>query len=524
MNAFLSKFMMYYEIKRMYLQGRSVSKISKDVGCNRRTVKKYLSMDDGEFESFLQTQSVRQKVLLAYEDFVHKRLVQFRDTSAAQMHDWLKEAHEDFPRVDPKTIFNFVKWVRHRHNLPYEPAGRDYQPVEETPYGLQAQVDFGEYKLRSGNGKQTKVYFFTLVLSRSRFKYVWFSDRPFTTDLAIQGHEKAFGYIGGMPHEIVYDQDKVFISNENSGDIILTERFRNYVGEQGFKLHFCRKSDPESKGKVENVVGYVKRNFLYNRTFYDLEALNQQAVKWLERTANKLEHGFTKKAPQDELAIERPFLAPFDPLPPATPPLRYHSVRKDNTISWKSNLYSLPLGTYKGRGTQVAVRNEENHLVITDTGNRELCRHIVFLGTGKKIINSNHKRDRHIGLDGFIEELCRSSGSSENLLRFVSLIRDDKPRYLRDQLIILKQTVDDVEEKAVARALAFCIDQGISSANDLRILAMKYHNAGILPEEIMLPSLNPLSGSLPHQALLQPQVSSIDDYQYILTHSNASKK
>jgi len=60
---------MYYEIKRMYLQGRSVSKISKDVGCNRRTVKKYLSMDDGEFESFLQTQSVRQKVLLAYEDW-----------------------------------------------------------------------------------------------------------------------------------------------------------------------------------------------------------------------------------------------------------------------------------------------------------------------------------------------------------------------------------------------------------------------------------------------------------------------
>ncbi|TYR30828.1 helix-turn-helix domain-containing protein [Sphingobacterium phlebotomi] len=53
MNAFLSKFMMYYEIKRMYRQGRSVSKISKDVGCNRRTVKKYLAMDDGEFESFL---------------------------------------------------------------------------------------------------------------------------------------------------------------------------------------------------------------------------------------------------------------------------------------------------------------------------------------------------------------------------------------------------------------------------------------------------------------------------------------
>lgn len=515
---------MYYEIKRMYHQGRSVSKISKDVGCNRRTVKKYLDMDDDEFESFLKTQSVRQKILLPYEGFVHQRLLLFRDTSAAQMHDWLKETYEDFPKVNPKTIFNFVKWIRHRHNLPYEPSNRDYQSVEETPYGLQAQVDFGEYRLRGGNGKQTKVYFFTLVLSRSRFKYVWFSDRPFTTDLAIQGHEKAFGYIGGMPQEIVYDQDKVFISNENSGDIILTERFRNYVKEQGFKLHFCRKSDPESKGKVENVVGYVKRNFLYNRTFHDLETLNQESIKWLERTANKLEHAFTKKAPKDELAIELPFLDPFDPLPPATPPLRSHSVRKDNTISWKSNLYSLPLGTYRGRGTQVTVKNEGDLLVITDMGNNELCRHRLFLGTGKKIINSDHKRDKHVGLDDFIEELCQSSGSAENLLRFISLIRDDKPRYLRDQLIILKQTVNDVEEKAVALALTFCIDQGISSANDFRILAMKHSHAETISEEIMRPSLNPLNGAFPYQALLQPQVSSIEDYQYILAHSNPSKK
>ena len=227
---------MYYEIKRMYLEGRSISKISQDLGCNRRTVKKYLEMDDGEFEAFLKNQSVRQKVLLPYQDFVKNRLTLYRDTSAAQMHDWMKEAHEDFPKVDPKTIFNFVKWVRLQHNLPYELSNRDYQSVEEMPYGLQAQVDFGEYKLRSSNGKQLKVYFFTLVLSRSRFKYVWFTDKPFTTYLAIQGHDNAFSYIGGMPEEVVYDQDKVFISNENSGDIILTEQFRNYVKEQGFKI------------------------------------------------------------------------------------------------------------------------------------------------------------------------------------------------------------------------------------------------------------------------------------------------
>jgi transposase len=87
MNAFLSKFMMYYEIKRMNRDGRSVSKISEALNCNRRTVKKYLEMEDQEFESFLTAQSSRGKLLLPYETFVRERLELYRDTPAAQMHD-----------------------------------------------------------------------------------------------------------------------------------------------------------------------------------------------------------------------------------------------------------------------------------------------------------------------------------------------------------------------------------------------------------------------------------------------------
>ncbi|WP_139125742.1 hypothetical protein [Arcticibacter eurypsychrophilus] len=160
MNAFLSKFMMYYEIKRMNSEGRSISKISKALSCNRRTVKKYLGLSDQEFEAFLKSQSTRTKLLLPYESFIKERLTRYRDTPAAQMHDWLKEHHDNFPEVNQKTIFNFVKWVRAQHDLPYEPAVRGYMIVEETAYGLQGQVDFGEYNMRSDEGKRVKVYFF----------------------------------------------------------------------------------------------------------------------------------------------------------------------------------------------------------------------------------------------------------------------------------------------------------------------------------------------------------------------------
>lgn len=95
-----------------------------------------------------------------------------RNTPAAQMHDWLKEDYSDFPEVSQKTVFNFVSWVRKKHQLPIIKTQRQFQQLEETPYGKQAQVDFGEYNMRTPTGRRVKVFFFTLVLSRSRFKFV----------------------------------------------------------------------------------------------------------------------------------------------------------------------------------------------------------------------------------------------------------------------------------------------------------------------------------------------------------------
>lgn len=109
-----------------------------------------------------------------------------------------------------------------------------------------------------------------------------FSCTPFTSALAVYAHELAFAYFGGKPRRIIYDQDKVLLVRENLGDLILTRTFRAFVNEQHFQPVFCRPADPESKGKVENVVKYVKRNFLAGRTFNSLEVLNTEVLQWLE--------------------------------------------------------------------------------------------------------------------------------------------------------------------------------------------------------------------------------------------------
>lgn len=201
---------MYYEIQRMSQEEYSVSKISRELKLNRRTVYSYLSMSEDDYERFLAKQNERNKELQPYAEFIKTKLELHQDTSAAQMHDWLKEQYSDFPKVSPKTVFNFVIWIRQKHNIPKAKPVRDYLPIEELPYGQQAQVDFGEYNMRYTNGKRAKVWFLAMSLSRSRYKYIWFTDRPFTAESAILTHEQAFLFLGGIPDQVVYDQDRCF--------------------------------------------------------------------------------------------------------------------------------------------------------------------------------------------------------------------------------------------------------------------------------------------------------------------------
>ena len=157
MNKYLNKLIMYHQIHKMDREGFSLSKISRELVMDRRTVKFYLSMNESQYEQFLAAQAEKKRELEPYEEFVKCKLEKYQETSAAQMHDWLKEHYPKFPGVTAKTVYNFVMWVRQKHHLPKTSPLRDYQAVEELPYGQQAQVDFGQYNMRNGLGNRLKV-------------------------------------------------------------------------------------------------------------------------------------------------------------------------------------------------------------------------------------------------------------------------------------------------------------------------------------------------------------------------------
>lgn len=511
----LNQWIMYHEIHKLHRLGFSAPKIAGYLVLDARTVRKSLRMSEDQYEESLLGLSDRNKILSLYENFVKEKLIQFKDTSAAQIHDWLLEHHDQVPDVGAKTVYNFVMFVRRKYNIPIEPAVRDYFPVTELPYGEQAQVDFGDYNMRDEYGKRKKVKFFVMVLSRSRMKYVCFSDTAFTAQSVAQAHESAFSFFGGIPKTIVYDQDRTMIVDENLGEIILTSTFKQYTKSRNFRLHFCRKSDPESKGKVENVIGYVKKNFLYNRVYSDIETLNTEAIAWLGRTANHLAHNFTKKSPESEFMIEKEYLNPYTPMQTENKEVKMYHLRKTNTIAYKGNFYTVPMGTYKGTGTQVMVKENNNAVEICNLHGEFICSHILSSEKGKTIANTHHKRDTSSSLNELFDRTVNCFSDDILAKTYLQKIREKFPRYTRDHLQVILKVLEDTDGARADKTLTFCMKNMLFSANEFeQVLHV------ILPDNITPIKKQDLIKLLDKDNLLKvnqaPEIRSLQEYENII--------
>lgn len=210
----VKKWMHYLEIQQLKEKGFSIAKIAKKLGVSRNTVYKYINKSPEEFDNWTISLGSREKKLDSYHDLILSWLREHPDLSGAQVHDWLIERNENI-EVGESTVRSYVNVLREEHHIPKHITSRAYQAVEELPKGKQAQADFGETIVRTNNGISKKLVFIAFVLSHSRYKYVEWRDRPFTTRDVIQCHEAAFDYFGGMPEELVYDQDHLISVSEN---------------------------------------------------------------------------------------------------------------------------------------------------------------------------------------------------------------------------------------------------------------------------------------------------------------------
>src|SRR3546814_16081013 len=107
-----------------------------------------------------------------------------------------------------------------------------------------------------------------------------------------------------MPEECVYDQTKLVVLSEQYRELTLNPRFHEFATTAGFRIYACEGYDPESKGKVEAGVKYVKQDGLYGEEFASEQDLRHHLQHWLETVANARAHGTTGRVPREHFEQE----------------------------------------------------------------------------------------------------------------------------------------------------------------------------------------------------------------------------
>ena len=273
------------------------------------------------------------------KEIILKWLKDHEDISAAQIQDWLNEHYHEL--YNERTVRAYVAKLRQAYNLPRKKAGREYSSVPELPPGMQLQADFGVFNAERQDAHRIRLYFVIFILAHSRYKYIVWQTRHFTSIDFVRSLESCFQALGGCPAQLVIDQDRLMVVNENYGDIIFTQEFERCKIRHSLDLYVCRKGDPESKGMVESGVKYVKYNFARGRTFVNLEQWSQDSEAWLQRTGNGKVHSETKKIPAEVFKSEQHFLRPVISMEPVGIPFlsgpthiahRFRSGRKKGSF------------------------------------------------------------------------------------------------------------------------------------------------------------------------------------------------
>lgn len=466
--------MNYLDIHRLYKEGFSKSAISRKLKISRNRVIDYLKMSPEDFEEFSNSLRTREKKLDPFRDTLLEWLREHPDLTAAQIYDWLQEKLL-VNNLAENTVRNYVNDLREFYHIPKVTVQRTYSAVPELSMGQQAQVDFGQTIVKDTKGNPKKLYFIAFILSHSRFKYVEWLDRPFRTTDVIRMHENAFDYFEGMPIEMVYDQDALLAVSENAGDLIMTAEFTKYQQARQFYIYLCRKSDPESKGKIEQVVKFVKNNFSKNRIFDNITDWNSYCHAWLKRTGNYKVHHNTKKRPSEVHALEKQHLKKVSGtyifenvlLPSIT-----RSIQKDNIIRFDGNRYSVPKGTYRKDAANIAyvyVEGEYLFIRLKQTGGI-LAKHKISNGRGLLISDPSHRAQNTSKREILIHEIKEIFDDKDNIEWLIQQLQERYPRHLVDQLKVIQSTIKKYPN-FIEQALSEMKKLKMTSANDFRDIA-----------------------------------------------------
>lgn len=364
----------YLTIQELVRSGLSKSEIGRQLGLDRKTVRKYLSEMAGPPTRKQRTHG--SKLLAPFVDHLRARVAQ----GCTNGKVLLREIGDRGYQGGYSILKEFLQPMRHDQRWRAEIRW-------EAPPGLYAQADWGYFTAQLPDGSLLKLYAFVFTLAYSRVMYVEWTT---SMDLATleKCHEHAFAYIGGVPKYVVYDRMKtVVLGEDKAGQVRFHPAFMDFAQCYGFTPKATPPNWPRGKGKVERGVKYVRHNFWQGLvSMAGVEDLNGRCREWLDKVANQRVHGTTGRVPWTVLPEEGlPPLKGRKPYP--TQPAVVRVVSRDCLVSYGGSRYSVPA---EWAGERVWVTPVSGERIVVSAKGQVICEQPLEPVLKRTVINDGH--------------------------------------------------------------------------------------------------------------------------------------
>jgi transposase len=361
----------------LHRQGLSVSAIARQLGRDRKTVRKYIQRGL-ELPAYGPRQP-RPTMVTPFAPYLRERIAAFPELTGSRL---LREIKELGYAGGYTAVKDFLRTIRPR-------ALQAFERRFETPPGKQAQVDFAYFRtvFTDQPGAERVVWLFSMVLGHSRMMWGRFVAHQ-DLQTVLRCHIAAFEALGGAPAEILYDRMKTAVLGEaDDQGIAYNRKLLDLAAHYRFLPKACPPYRAKTKGKVERPFRYVREDFFLGGSFRNLDDLNAQFRHWLDTVANPRRHATTGRIVLKHFGEEQPYLKALPSTPFNVVLTLDRRVTREGMVSVGGNLYSVPDCT---RRRVVEVHALANEIRILED-DKLIAVHPVLEGRGQRRIARAHR-------------------------------------------------------------------------------------------------------------------------------------
>ncbi len=284
-------------VRALVADGVSEREIARRLGINRRTVTRLA----GSAELPRYRRSSAGSKIDAFEPVLRRLLDEWPRIKAPRATELLRDEYGYEGSVD------LVKRrLRELRPVSVRAAQRTgYRPAQVL------QLDWAEMPSRPRlAGRERRVYALVASLPYSGAQTAFFS-LEMTIESFLEGHVRAFEWLGGLPRECVYDNLRAVVARRERDEVVWNRSFLHLRGHYGFHATACTPATPREKGSVEAAVRYLKSGFWPARSFRSLAELDERYGEWRDRICNSRTHATGRFRVDERLAEERQALRPL---------------------------------------------------------------------------------------------------------------------------------------------------------------------------------------------------------------------